>query len=138
MKFKYSYKSIGGGVKFEAGRPVLWIKIDTPTIGPIDWPCLVDSGSDDCILDADIGEAMGLDIKSVKPNNATGVKSGANMVGYVHRITYKVNGISCEADVTFTYELATDFGILGRDGFFNHFLVKFDERKGEFELTPYV
>lgn len=80
---------------------------------------------------------MGLDIKSGEADEADGIKKDAPLVGYVHRIIYKIQDVECEANVSFTYELASDFGLLGRDGFFNHFLVKVDERNGKFKLTSY-
>ncbi|HEX9721643.1 MAG TPA: hypothetical protein VGA53_00045 [Candidatus Paceibacterota bacterium] len=136
IEFEYTRKILQDG-SIGIGRPLIWIDLESPTVGTFSYPCLVDSGADDCAFDAEIGEMMGLDVKSGDRDEAFGLKKDATLVEYIHPITYSIQDINCKADVAFTYELSSDFGLLGRKGFFDQFLVKIDDREGKFEIEPY-
>ena len=51
--------------------------------------------------------------------------SGAQAIGYIHKIRMQVAGSSYETTVCFCYELSMA-GILGQIGFFDHFIATFD------------
>ena len=83
---------------------------------------IIDSGADSSIFPAEFGEAIGIDIKSVKPKIGTGSGGKSNI--YYHQVDvhfemenelYKLN---CYAG--FSWELA-DIGLLGREDFFRLF-----------------
>ena len=135
MKFKYSFEPREGGVI--VGVPIIWIELDSPISGSFSYPCLVDSGADSSTFNSEIGEAMGLNIKNGSPVKLNGIKENAPIQGYIHNITYRIKDVPYQAYVTFADEVGIKDGILGRNGFFNHFIVTIDEKKGEFELIPY-
>ena len=120
------------------GYPILEIEIATPDGGSVGYNCLVDSGADYCIFESDAADSMGLNWKSGIETHPEGIKSGATLTVYLNDIVYKVDGVEYEATVAFTDELDMPFGILGRDGFFNHFSVIFDEKNEEFGIESYV
>ena len=95
---------------------------------------LLDSGADFCILEAEIGEILGIDIKS-GPEEKFGGISGIPAKAYVHQVTLKIGGHTHQARVGFSYEIAKlGFQILGQYGFFDNFVVKFDYKKQEITL----
>jgi hypothetical protein len=62
---------------------------------------------------------------------------GGRIVGYLHRLTAKVGEKSFSLHVAFSRELTVSFNLLGRDNFFHHFLITFDERERRTQLRRY-
>ncbi len=134
MRFPYVYLPAGGNRYI--GLPIITIELQNNEQKQ-KYLCLIDSGADYSLFDAEIGEAIGLDIKNGIAVRSKGINKNIVAEAYMHRISYSVGDIQCEADVAFTYDLSTAHGILGRNGFFNHFLVVIDEKKQEVEISPY-
>lgn len=128
MKFRYArYGSIL--------RPVIPIKVKYGE-KKIGYHVLVDSGADSCFFDAEIGEALGIKIKSGQPKEVFGV-GGKASIYYVHKIRIIVGGYEHEVSVGFIYGVGVNhmpYGIVGQTGFFDKFVVKFDFLKEEVEL----
>ena len=53
--------------------------------------CLIDSGADYCYLDARIGEALGIDVRSGKFFKSKGI-TGTEFSAYFHKISFIVGG----------------------------------------------
>ncbi len=128
MKFKY--KLYG-----ETLRPVISVLVKNNK-GEIGYEVLVDSGADICFFDAEIGEALGIDIKKGKMKEVLGV-GGKISVYFLHKVVIEVGGWPYEIEAGFMPCVAghvMHYGIVGQKGFFDKFVVKFDLQKREIEL----
>lgn len=100
---------------------------------------LIDSGADYCIFHALIGEQLGLDVKSGVPLVFFGT-SGEPQKAYFHEISFKIGGHPHKCKVGFSYDMdKLAYGLLGQDGFFNNWVVRFEYQKGNIdlkEITP--
>lgn len=114
-------------------RPVIQIDFENPK-GNFGYFVLIDSGADYCIFHAKLGEQLGLNIKKGKPLIFHGT-SGEPQKAYFHKITFKVGGHEHTASVGFSYEMEKlAYGILGQDGFFDQWIIKFEYHKENVEL----
>jgi len=102
---------------------------------PIRYNALVDSGADFCIFDAQIGEALGINVRSGKLEKFGGIQSTGPGKAYLHQVVLNIGGWPYKATVSFSYDIAPHgYGILGQKGFFDIFSVKFDLSKEVIEL----
>ena len=114
-------------------RPIIQIEFETPA-GNFNYFVLIDSGADYCMFHAKIGEELGLDIQSGKSITFYGT-SGEPQKAYFHKVTFKVGGIEHTCEVGFSYEMEKlPYGLLGQDGFFDKWTVKFEYHKENAEL----
>ncbi len=129
---KFRYKKFGSIL-----RPVIPIKVSSPSNPEgFGYEVLVDSGADLCIFHAEIGEALGLDIKKGKPQEVFGI-GGKASIFYLHKITIVVGGWSREIEAGFMPSVSGNvmqYGVVGQKGFFDLFVVRFDLLKTEIEL----
>lgn len=101
----------------------------------IGYAALIDSGADFCIFDGEVGEYLGLDVRSGKREMFGGVQERGGAEAFLHKIILNVGGWDHETVVGFSYDIAKHgYGILGQKGFFDIFVVKFDLLKEEIEL----
>jgi hypothetical protein len=121
-------------------RPVLVLVLQkgTSVVGTL---ALVDSGADSCIFPASLAGQLGITI----PNQRASVFSGtANspQIGYYESVRAQIWDTRTSAFV-FDFELYAGFcdslehiglGLLGQDGFFSRFSVKFDRQETYFEI----
>ena len=129
MKFKY--KKYGP----EVLRPVIEIKVKSGDKA-FGYHVLVDSGADICLFHAEVGEALGIDIKKGKREIVTGV-GGKSSEYFLHKLEIEVGGWSYEIPVGFLPDIGTRsilYGIVGQKGFFENFKVSFDLPKEEIEI----
>lgn len=126
---KFQYKKYGPFL-----RPVISIRLKHKEIVR-DYEVLVDSGADVCIFDSEIGELLGIDILSGRPEKVTGV-AGQSSVYFVHSVEVVVGGWPHTIEAGFMPHVAGAFnyGVVGQKGFFDNFIVKFDLLKEEVEL----
>lgn len=123
--------------KKSALRPVIQVDFETSN-GNFGYFALIDSGADYCIFHASVGEQLGLDIKSGKPLTFFGT-SGEPQKAYFHKITFKIGGHPHTCEVGFSYDMEKlAYGILGQDGFFNKWTVKFEYQKENVDLREIV
>lgn len=126
---KFQYKKYGPGIL----RPVIPVEISYKDRS-VPYEVLVDSGADFCIFDAEIGELLGIDIESGEPQMVGGI-TGAPETYYVHVVTLKIGGWPHSLKVGFLRNIARlGYGVVGQQGFFDVFVVKFDLLKEEIEL----
>lgn len=139
MKFKYTKFPIDKNncpfpEKKSALRPVVEInfKVEGERFGYL---VLIDSGADYCIFHASIGELLGLDIEKGKPLTFFGT-SGEPQKAFFHTTTFTIGGHEHTCEVGFSYDMEKlAYGILGQDGFFNKWVVKFEYSKERLELN---
>jgi hypothetical protein len=128
---KFSYKRYGAKTQ----RPVIPIKLKNAGM-VIGYEVLVDSGADLCIFDAEIGEALGLNVTKGRPREVFGV-GGKASVYYLHKVEIEVGGWAYKIEAGFMPNVAgriMSYGIVGQNGFFENFIVKFDLLKGEIDV----
>mgnify|MGYP001589300156 CR=1 FL=1 len=101
----------------------------------LQYAALIDSGADFCIFDAEIGEALGLDVRSGTRTSFGGIQETHPADAFLHEVTLVIGGWHHTTTVGFSYGIAQHgYGILGQKGFFDIFIVKFDLLKEEIEL----
>lgn len=129
MKFKY--KKYRNGIL----RPVIRIDIfykNSEEKFPLE--VLVDSGADKSVLPAEIGLLLGLDVEQGKEEQFMGI-TGVEKAVYTHKVDMAVGGHRISTEAGFTHALPPQaIGVVGQNGFFNFFIVKFDLIKGIIEL----
>jgi hypothetical protein len=77
---------------------------------------------------------LGLDIKAGLQLTFYGT-SGEPQKVYFHKIKFKIGGHEHFAKVGFSYEMENlAYGILGQDGFFDRWNIKFEYQKENIEL----
>jgi len=118
-------------------RPIIPIEIGYEG-KPLRSLALVDSGADFCIFDAELGEALGIDVKSGQIEKFGGIQSADPGKAYIHSVVLTIGGWTYTTKVSFSYDIASHgCGILGQKGFFDIFKVKFDLPKEEIELVEF-
>lgn len=128
MKFKYKKYSP------YVIRPVIPIEVAYKSQS-IQQEVLVDSGADNCIFDAEVGETLGIDVKKGKMSQAAGI-TGKPAPIYKHTIKINVGGYDYNIEAGFKYDYYWPYSIVGQIGFFSLFIVKFDFKKEEVEIIP--
>ena len=99
---------------------------------------LVDSGADNCIFDKDIADFMEINLADGELEK-TGGLSGFVKVYYFDNIYINVGGHEIKTRAGFIDGNLIEgkiAGILGRQGFFDHFKICIDEKAKEIELKP--
>jgi hypothetical protein len=126
LRFPYkTYPDNKGGFDWWALLPV---QISNPTkhSPPTKrFEALVDTGASKCLFHASIGRAIGLNVENGEEDRTIGV-SGKPTTIYLHDVSLHVpGGHILRINAGFTDELPMA-GILGRNGFLEHFRVLFD------------
>lgn len=99
------------------------------------YDALIDSGADFCIVPGEIGEYLGIKVKSGQKQYFGGIQEQKGSVAFIHEITLNVGGFDYKTTIGFSFEIAVQgYGILGQKGFFNIFVVRFDYKTGDIEL----
>lgn len=133
----FVYKKVNNA---KIARPIIPITVrNHKNDRQLKYYALVDSGSDECIFDAEVGEALGIEIKKGLKRSVHGVVEGKTQPYWIHTIEIIVGGWSYRISAGFMYKLArTGHGILGQAGFFDQFKsVKFEHKRGRIEVKPY-
>ena len=126
---KFRYKSYGGGII----RPVIPIEIFYKDRS-VKYEVLVDSGADFYIFDAEIGETLGIDVAAGERKDVGGI-TGVIQSYYVHTVTIKVGGWPFNIQAGFLPNISKlGYGVVGQQGFFDIFVVKFDYLKRAIEI----
>jgi len=133
MKFKYvRFRGRDNKGNFVViVRPVIPITIKYKT-NEIKTYGLVDSGADDCIFPTEIASELGIIIGRGERKTVGGVIDGVTKPYYVHdNITINVGGWDYKTKIGFMKDLSRSMGvgILGQEGFFDKFVIKFDRKK---------
>lgn len=114
---------------------------------PALYSALIDSGADDCLFHAEVGEAIGIEVKNGPVKTYGGIGFG-ELIGHIHTVEIQVGGYWVECQAAFAYGMLRDhpslpgmrqglrYGVLGQAGFFDKFKVIFDFAAEEIELRP--
>lgn len=119
---EFPYKEHNGAL-----RPVIPVVLSFGKKS-INHEVLVDSGADRCFFDAEIGEALGLDVGNSDIREVFGV-GGNKSSYYLHPVTIKVGNKSHTVEAGFSPSIIggiVHYGFVGQIGFFDKFIIKFD------------
>lgn len=137
MKFKYLKFPLSQYSEFFGGsilKPIIPIRVIYGN-KMVQYAALIDSGADFCIFDAELGEYLGIDVKSGKKEIFGGIQEKGGAEAFLHNIILNIGGWDYKTIIGFSYDIAKHgFGVLGQKGFFDIFIVKFDLIKEEIEL----
>ena len=96
---------------------------------------LVDSGASFSVFRAEIIEYLGIPLARGEQLYLEGI--GGRILGYRHRVPARVGATQFPCTIVFSQELTVSFNPLGRDNFFQQFLVTFDEQSQVVRVRPY-
>lgn len=134
MKFRYTEIPNHQDPARPFHRPYVIVRLSHETKHK-DVIALVDSGADLCLFHSDIGKLIGVDVESGSELAFQGV-SGSKAAAYLHRVSLTVRGMSSiSLEVGFTDSMAVGTGLLGQQGFFEHFHINFQLADKHFEVA---
>jgi hypothetical protein len=94
----------------------------------IELHAFVDSGASYSIFHSDIANILGIEYTKGNKNFMT-VGDGIQIPVYSHNINVRFNEKEFITKIGFSNKLGIGFDILGREGFFDRFIICFDDRK---------
>jgi hypothetical protein len=99
---------------------------------------LIDSGADVCVFHSSIGKTLGIDVSSGRPETLGGISgTGHEITAYFHLVRLTVAGLnSIDLEVGFTDSDGIYSGLLGQQGFFDEYEVRFLRFKDQIEIYP--
>ncbi len=135
MKFPYE-KDVGSPTEaFPKRKTIFRPKIHIRLIDRgqfVDCLALVDSGADECIFPAELGELIGINVTKGKTQHFRGIGRGI-ITAYFHNVTLQVGDSTFISYVGFS-DAPGVVPILGQNGFFSLFKVCFDLPKRELKV----
>lgn len=127
---KFPYKKLASGIS----RPIIPIEV-IHAEKSIRYYALIDSGADMNVFHAEIADILGIDVESGKEGQISGITQGETQKYYIHPITISIGGWRHKTTAAFMPTLSKNgHGLLGQNGFFDLFTVKFDYLKQDIEL----
>ena len=112
-------------------RPIIPISLSTKSAS-IRYETLIDSGSDFNIFPTEIAEKLGIDLKNKRRIHFSGVED-ILIEGFIATVFLGINHKNHKTNIVFA-DLQSAAGILGQNGFFDIFSVKFDLTKEGIEI----
>src|SRR6266576_3763224 len=93
----------------------------------IKYIALIDSGADFNIFHEDIAKILKIDLSKLKSMKFSGIKEGAEGIGRFTSLDLGIDNTFFNSPVVFSNDISPNgYGILGQQGFFNHFKIQFD------------
>lgn len=97
-----------------------------------DTSALIDSGATVSIFKEDVAELLEIKIENGKEIFLGGV--GGRIKGYLHKIEVEIAAKQIIIPIVFSFEYTVSLNLLGRDSFFDKFLITFAERDKQLQL----
>ena len=124
VRSKFHYQKFGPFY-----RPLIPITIQYKKV-KIDYLALLDSGADFNIFHADLAEILGIDLSKLETTSFGGIQKGRGGVGHYSAFKLGIDKHYFDAPVGFSNDISPDgYGILGQQGFFDHFRIIFEHDK---------
>ncbi len=114
-------------------RPIIDIIIKTNKNFAI-YPILIDSGADYCIFHIELAKALG--VKLTKKRTSVRGVGKDKIKGFWGEVEIRLSNYSYQTRAIFADISDFGHGILGQQGFFDHFDVKLSYQKQEIEIEP--
>jgi predicted aspartyl protease len=137
IRFRYKRFWIGEhqSLRFAAARPIIPIRLKVAS-SIVQYEALLDTGADQCIFDGQIADILGINLQD-GPRFHFGGITGQDATAFLHPVAIVINGFEIETTIGFSNDISLGgYGILGQDGFFDHFTVIFDRSAETVELRP--
>lgn len=130
MIYKFSYAK--AGIWY---RPIIPVTLQLNKI-EFKYLALLDSGADFNIFHADIAKILKIDLSKMKNSiKFSGIKQGAEGKGNFVSLDLGINGQFKNTPVVFSSDISENgYGILGQQGFFNHYKINFDYKSREIKI----
>lgn len=134
MKFSYVKIPTLDPVKKWISRPIISIMLIGPK-GSVVVDALIDSGADKCLFHKDLAKEIGLDLQDGKQEIFSGIV-GKQIAAFNHKIHLQVLGIDRKIELLAAFaDTPGVFAILGQEGFFDNFRIKFEKDHNTIEIT---
>lgn len=135
MKFPYlKLPHFDPKLKWTA-RPYVQVKL-TGSKGSRVGYALIDSGADRSLFNIQIAQALGLDLTDAPIENFGGIEGGI-LKAKLHKVRVQIMGMNEEIEIVAGFVDSSGVAaILGQDGFFDNFRIKFEKDHGIVEITP--
>ena len=134
---KYKYLATAGQTNIDGRstkRPIVEVDISRGN-HTRKFLALVDSGADQIHMPAALAEVFGIDRDTCPRRSSMGI-SMEQIEGFIGELTFRIK----DQATTFTAPVVfidTDIPVLlGREGFFEHYRIKFEQDHDTFEITP--
>lgn len=112
-------------------RPIIPVSLTYKKCS-IRYEALIDSGADFCIFPIEIAQKLNIRLDKKQSIYFSGL--GKEVIrGYKSNIIITIGEIDCKTKIVFA-DMANKSGILGQNGFFDLFKVKFDLEQEEIEV----
>jgi predicted aspartyl protease len=135
MKFPYFKTPRADPRKKWVARPIIPVVLSGPKKN-IPIYALIDSGADKCLFNAEVGTEIGIDLERGEKEYFSGIEAG-RVVTYLHKIHLQISGIDKMIEVEAGFTAAQGVvAILGQEGFFDNFRIKFEKDHNTIEITP--
>lgn len=112
--------------------PIVKVQIKTPK-RKLSVEALIDSGASFSVFRSEVADYLGIPLEKGKPVYLTGI--GGRILGYLHRVSIEVGNKTFICKIIFSKEFMVSFNILGRDNFFEYFLITFNEKNKKLILN---
>jgi hypothetical protein len=93
---------------------------------------LIDSGATISVFRPEVAGYLGIEIENGTAIDLNGV--GGWIRGYLHELDIEVAGRKFNCPIIFSHEYTVSLNLLGRESFFEKFVIIFDEKKKELRL----
>ena len=104
--------------------------------GSVNVHALLDSGADKCLFSNQYAKEIGLDLKNGEEEIFSGIEGG-QVKSYLHKIELQIIGDSNKIRVIVGFTNAPGVNaILGQEGFFDAFRIKFERDCNAIEINP--
>jgi len=133
MKFPYIKTPSADPRRKWISRPIIPITLFGPKAS-VTIDALIDSGADKCLFNAVLGKEISLDIEKGNKEIFGGIEGG-QIVTYIHPIQLQIVGIDKKIEIPAGFTDARGvFAILGQEGFFDAFRIKFERDRNIIEI----
>lgn len=99
------------------------------------YSALIDSGSDYCIFGLDVAEGMDIKLNSNHKIKFIGIGK-EEIEGFWSNIEMRIGEKTYQTKIIFADISSTGYGILGQQGFFDHFDVRLSYQKQTIDIEP--
>jgi hypothetical protein len=134
---KYRYSVVSGQANIDGSytkRPVVEVELSRGTQRR-KFLALIDSGADQIMMPSAIAAALGIDRDTSARRTSLGVSMDP-IDGFVGHLTFQIEHQTGSFDAPVIF-IDTDVPVLlGREGFFDRYRIKFEQDHDTFEITP--
>lgn len=116
-------------------RPSIQVKLTGPKGSRVGY-ALIDSGADRSLFNIQIAEKIGLNLTNAPQEYFSGIEGGT-LKAKLHKVKVQIVGMNDEVEILAGFiDSSGVSAILGQDGFFDAYRIKFEKDHGIIEITP--